>query len=199
MAMHGHMKLCKHFYHSIPSLIFWYPSPCPFSHTSCPLYPSLSMLTTHIFIFSNHLTNPFLTLVPSLPIIHSTHEQDYQPIFLTFSHYPWLYSTPIPLCMAILISLTPPTHHTHFLLLLIFGSFPTYIKSHAHNQPQGSPHHHPPMPYLLPDFLVTILIFLFAWHAWYFPAWKKWEYWLDDSGFSSCSSWWRVSRIRYLN
>ena len=38
-----------------------------YSHTSCLLYPSSSMLTTHIFIFSNHLANPFLTLHPHHP------------------------------------------------------------------------------------------------------------------------------------
>ena len=50
-----------------------------------------------------------------------------KPIFLTFSHYPWPYSTLIFLCMAILISLTPP------LIVLSFSI------NHTHC---GSPFHH---------------------------------------------------------
>ena len=114
-----------------------------YSHTSCLLYPSSSMLTTHIFIFSNHPTNPFLTLPPHHPFHPWTRS------LTDFSHF---LSLPVAL-----LNTNPPMHgHPHFshtpypsypflLLLLIFGSFPTYIKSYAHNHPQGSPHHHPPM------------------------------------------------------
>ena len=124
-CMHGHMKhstshplknlYTRHHTKPIPSHHLSYSS------LSCmPLWPSFNVHST-----SYHYTHK------------STHNQTHhafsfffipiKPIFLTFSHYPWPYSTLIFLCMAILISLTLP--------LIV----PSFSINHTHC---GNPFHH---------------------------------------------------------
>ena len=89
-----------------------------YSHTSCLLYPSSSMLTTHIFIFSNHLANPFLTLHPHHPCHPWTRSPTH--FFFIFSHYPWLCLIPIPCAWP------PSFHHLSYSSLSRMHLWPSF-------------------------------------------------------------------------